>query len=261
MLRDTSFRCRSGLTRRAVPMASFVQWPAVPNTSALASSLAKASLFSGLAQDELQFLAQRAVQRQYAAGKIVFSEGEPCAGLFVVEAGHVRIFKSSRAGREQVLSIEGPGGSVAELPVFDGGNYPASVNAIDDATLLFISKQDFQALCLAHPQVALKVLKVLGARLRRLVGIIEELSFTTVRHRLAAFLLRRAQKEGKRSANGVEISLPASNQELASQIGTVRELVSRNLSRLQADGVVKIDGRCVTVLDLKALEAEIHSPE
>jgi len=73
------------------------------------------------------------------------------------------------------------------LPVFDGGNYPASVSAVDDATLLFVSKQDFQALCLAHPQVALKVLRVVGARLRRLVGIIEELSFTTVRHLLASF--------------------------------------------------------------------------
>jgi CRP-like cAMP-binding protein len=82
--------------------------------------------------------------------------------------------------------------------VFDGGNYPASIAAIGDATLLCVSKQDFQALCLAHPQVALKVLRVAGAGLRRLVGIIEELSFTTVRHRLASFLLRLAQREGKR---------------------------------------------------------------
>ena len=135
------------------------------------------------------------------------------------------------------------------------------VTAIDDARLLFVSKQDFQALCLAHPQVALKVLRVVGARLRRLVGIIEELSFTTVRHRLASFLMRLAQKEGKASAAGVEITLPASNQELASHIGTVRELVSRNLSRLQAEGMLKIDGRTVTISNLKALEAEIDSPE
>lgn len=102
---------------------------------------------------------------------------------------------------------------------------------------------------------------MVGARLRRLVGIIEELSFTTVRHRLASFLLRLAQKEGKRSAAGVEITLPASNQELASHIGTVRELVSRNLSRLQAEGILQIDGRAVTISNLKALEAEIDSPE
>jgi CRP/FNR family transcriptional regulator, cyclic AMP receptor protein len=229
--------------------------------SAVGKTLAKVPIFSGLAEGELAFLAQHAVPRRYAPGESVFGEGEPCSGLYVVESGHVRIFKSSANGREQVLSIEGPGSSVAELPVFDGGNYPASVTAIDEVRLLFVSKQDFQALCLAHPQVALKVLRVVGSRLRQLVGIIEELSFTTVRHRLASFLLRLAQKEGKRSAAGVEITLPASNQELASHIGTVRELVSRNLSRLQAEGILQIDGRTVTISNLKALEAEIDSPE
>jgi len=234
----------------------------VPNdTLTTGQILAKTSIFGGLAENELNFLAARAVHRSYPAGAMVFSEGEPCSGLYVLESGHVRIFKSSAGGREQVLSIEGPGSSVAELPVFDEGTYPASVCAIDDANLLFVSKQDFQALCLAHPQVALKVLKVVGARLRRLVGIIEELSFTTVRHRLAAFLLRLAQKEGKRSADGVEIMLPASNQELASQIGTVRELVSRNLSRFQSEGMLKIDGRTVVLRSLKALEDEVSSAE
>lgn len=223
--------------------------------------MAKVPIFSGLAENELTFLAQRAVPRQYSAGELIFAEGEPCLGLYVVESGHVRIFKSSSGGREHVLSIEGPGSSVAELPVFDGGDYPASVAATDDATLLFISKQDFQALCLTHPQVALKVLRVVGSRLRRLVGIIEELSFTTVRHRLASFLLRQAQQAGKRKKDGIELLLPASNQEFASQIGTVRELVSRNLSRLQAAGVLEVDGRNVRILDLKALEAETEEQE
>ena len=222
-------------------------------------TLARVPIFAGLTESELEFLAQRAVPRRYASGESVFSEGEPCTGLYVVQSGHIRIFKSSAGGREQVLSIDGPGSSVAELPVFDGGNYPASVTAIEDATLLFVSKQDFQALCLAHPQVALKVLRVVGARLRRLVGIIEELSFTTVRHRLAAFLLRLARAEGKRTDNGIEITLPVSNQELASQIGTVRELVSRNLSRFQSEGLLKVDGRSVIIADVKTLESELES--
>jgi CRP/FNR family transcriptional regulator len=226
-----------------------------------AQTLAKVAIFSGLTEGELSFLSQRAVPRHYAAGELVFGEGEPCSGLYVVESGQIRIFKSSANGREQVLSIDGPGSSVAELPVFDGGNYPASVAAIADATLLFVSKQDFQALCLAHPQVALKVLRVVGARLRRLVGIIEELSFTTVRHRLASFLLRLAEKEGKRTSEGIEITLPASNQELAAQIGTVRELVSRNLSRLQAEGMLKVDGRILTISNPKALAAELQSAD
>jgi len=109
--------------------------------------------------------------------------------------------------------------------------------------------------------VSLKVLRVVGSRLRRLVGIIEELSFTTVRHRLASFLLREAQRTGKRKDGGLEIELPPSNQEFAAQIGTVRELVSRNLSRLQAEGTIEIDGRNVLIRDLKALEEETRASE
>jgi CRP/FNR family transcriptional regulator len=224
-------------------------------------TLAKVAIFSGLTETELSFLAQRAVPRQYAPGEVVFAEGQPCAGLYVVERGHIRIFKTSPGGREQVLTIDGPGSSVAEVPVFDGGNYPASGAAVDSALLLFVSKQDFQALCLAHPQVTLKVLRVVGARLRRLVGIIEELSFTTVRHRLASFLVRLARQEGKRTPAGIEILLPTSHQELAAQIGTVRELVSRNLSRFQAEGLLIVEGRNVIVRDLKALEAELESAQ
>lgn len=251
----------SGGSKRHSPDCSDTIATVPEPASAVGKTLAKVPIFAGLTEGELSFLAQSAVPRHYAAGQSVFGEGEPCSGLYVVEAGHVRIFKSSTNGREQVLSIDGPGSSIAELPVFDGGNYPASVTAIDDVRLLFVSKQDFQALCLAHPQVALKVLRVVGSRLRKLVGIIEELSFTTVRHRLAAFLLRLAREDSERSGAGVEVTLPASNQELASHIGTVRELVSRNLSRLQAEGILRIDGRTVTISNLQALEAEIDSPE
>jgi len=130
-----------------------------------AQILAQVPIFSGLSEDELRFIVQRVVSRHFSPGEVVFGEGDPCSGLYVVASGYVRIYKSSAAGREQVLSIDGPGGSIAEVPVLDGGNYPASAAAVDRAILLFISKQDFQALCLSHPQVTLKVLRVVGARL------------------------------------------------------------------------------------------------
>ncbi len=222
------------------------------------SVLSKVPIFAELTPAQMRFLTERVVAKQYAAGELIFAEGEPCLGMYVVERGHIRIFKSSPGGREQVLSIDGPGSSVAELPVFDGGAYPASGSAVDDATVLLVRKQDFHGLCLAHPEVALKVLRVVGMRLRRLVGIIEELSFTTVRRRLAAYLFRLAQREGSRTAQGVEVTLPAGHQELAAQIGTVRELVSRNLSRLQQEGMLKVDGRSIVVRDMEALEAELQ---
>jgi CRP/FNR family cyclic AMP-dependent transcriptional regulator len=234
----------------------------MPETKvARASALKKVPIFADLSERELSFLAERAVPHHAEAGQIIFSEAEPCDGLYVVESGAVKVFKTSPGGREQVLTIEGAGGSIAELPVFDGGDYPASAAALAHSSLLFVSKRDFQALCLEHPEVALKVLKVVGARLRRLVGIIEELSFTTVRHRLAALLLRLAKIRGKRTARGVEFTLKGSHQELAAHIGTVRELVSRNLSRLQAEGLLKLEAKTVVIPDLDALRAEVEASE
>jgi CRP/FNR family transcriptional regulator len=224
-----------------------------PKVSAI---LKGALLFAALTATEIESLAARAVVRSYSAGESLFSEGDPRAGLYLIASGRVRIYKASPSGREQVLAVEGPGTSIAELPVFDGGNYPASAAALQPTDLLFISRKDFRNVCLEHPEVALKVLQVVGGRLRRLVGIIEELSFTTVRHRLISWLLRQAKTQGDR---GPVVLLSASQQELASQIGTVRELVSRNLTRLQAQGFISISGREVTILDEAGLEADLSS--
>ncbi len=221
--------------------------------------LQKVAIFSTLSEPEFAFLTSQLLQRKYSAGELIFSESDACAGLYIVQSGNVRIFKSAAGGREQVLSLDGPGSSIAELPVFDGGTYPASAEAVSDSTLLFFSRQNFQTLCVQHPEVALKVLKVVGARLRRLVGIIEELSFTTVRHRLIALLVRLGKTEGVRSGDRIALTLPSNNSELAAQIGTVRELVSRNLSRLQAEGLIEVDNRKLQIPSLKRLEAELEA--
>jgi CRP/FNR family transcriptional regulator len=214
---------------------------------------------SSLTPQELTTLAARTVRKVLSNGELLFSEGEPCNGLHIIARGKVRIFKTSMGGREQVLAINVVGESVAELPVFDGGPFPASAVAIEDTEIAFISRRDFRAYCMEHPEVALKVLQVVGARLRRLVGIVEELSFTTIRQRLISVLLKLAQNEGKQSPLGIEFQLPATHQELANQLGTVRELVSRNLMRLQAEGLLDVDARQIVVKDLPGLKALLET--
>ena len=214
--------------------------------------LSRVGVFADLSEEELKALAGRTVPRHLPTGELLFSEGEPCQGFFVVTAGEVKIFKTGASGREQILTVERAGDTVAELPVFDGGPYPASAVAAVDSMLLFISKRDFRGVVLEHPEVGLKLLKAVGSRLRRLVGLIEELSFTTVRSRLILQIVRLVRTSGEPTARGWESMLPP-NQELASQIGTVRELVSRNVSRLQAEGLLRLDGKRVIVPDLVAL--------
>ena len=225
----------------------------------LAAVLGKTALLSGLSPTELQLLALRTVRKLFSAGELLFSEGEPCNGLHIIARGKVRIFKASLGGREQVLAVNVPGETVAELPVFDNGPYPASAVAIEETEIGFISRREFHAYCMEHPEVALKVLAVAGSRLRRLVGIVEELSFTTIRQRLVSVLVKLAMAEGKNGANGIHILLPASHQELASQLGTVRELISRNLMRLQAEGLLEVDARQIVVKDIKGLRALLDS--
>ena len=225
----------------------------------LSQVLAKAPLLADLSPNELQLLAARTVRKLFVSGELLFSEGEPCNGLHIIARGKIRIFKTSVNGREQVLAVNGPGETVAELPVFDGGPYPASASATEDAEIAFISRRDFHAYCLEHPEVALKVLAQVGARLRRLVGIIEELSFTTIRQRLIAMLIKLAQSQGAKTNRGIEFQLPSTHQELASQLGTVRELISRNLMRLQAEGLLDVDARHIVVRDLKGLTAQLES--
>lgn len=236
-------------------MGRFVRILFMPESGSVVVALGSVALFGGLSPEEIRLLAARTVPKRIVAGELLFSEGDACKGLYVIASGKLRIFKSSASGREQVLAVEGPGGSVAELPVFDGGPYPASVSAVEDSQILFISREDFRRFCLERPEVALKMLAVVGARLRRLVGIIEELSFATVRQRLVAVLLRMAESEGKRTEGGIDFELPGTHQDLAQQMGTVRELVSRNLMRLQAEGLLRVDGRSITVLNLPGLSA------
>ncbi len=223
--------------------------------------LRKTPLFATLTDTEMQALASRTSRKRFQRDEQLFAEGDPCTGLFLVATGKIRILKLSPAGREQILAVEGPGSSFAELPVFDGGNYPAAASALEDTEVLFISRKDFQNFCREHPDVGLKVIAVVGSRLRRLVGIIEELSFTTVRQRLIALILRLAQAGGTPSKEGIRVELTKSHQDLAAELGTVRELVSRNLSRLQAEGFLDVEGRKIVVKDLPGLKREQAAAE
>jgi len=209
---------------------------------ARAEALQRIPIFSGLEAEVLEALAQRAAARTLASGEMLFSEGDPCDGVFLLVEGSLKIFKTSPSGRQVTLAVETAPATVAEVPLFDGGPYPASVQAIDPAVTLFIHKRDFRAICLQHPQVALQALAVFGRRLRTLVSMIESVTFGSVRQRLARTLLELDQQAG-----GKSFALPWTHQEIALNVGTVREVVSRNLNRFQVDGLIHVDHREISV--------------
>ncbi|HLK69958.1 MAG TPA: Crp/Fnr family transcriptional regulator [Bryobacteraceae bacterium] len=218
------------------------------------ASLAEIALFASLTEAELEALSLRAVERRFESGEMLFWEGEPCAGIFLLVAGSVKIFKTSATGREMMLALESAPSTVAELPLFDGGPYPASVRAVEPVVCLFLNKGDFQQVCRQYPEVALKVLAVVGHRLRHLVGVVESMTFGSVTERLARLLLDSAKMAGKD-----EFEMTLTHQELASRLGTVREVISRNLARFRAEGLIQMLGRRVQILDRSGLERESES--
>ncbi len=222
------------------------------------NTLRKVSFFSHLEDEALQSLAETAVPKGWSKGEIIFSEGSPCPGLFVVHSGAVKIFKTSLKGREQVLTIETTGRAIAELAVLDEGPYPASAMAMEEATLLLILKQDFQNLCRHHPEIGFRIIKALAGRFRKLVGLVEALAFLEVGQRLAKFLLEKASQPEKHGGH-VEFTLDQSHQELAAQIGTVRELVSRSFGRFQEQEILSVKNRTITILNMERLKEEAHA--
>lgn len=213
--------------------------------------IAQVPLLAGLSPAEVDALAQRAVTKRYGAGEMLFGEGEECEGIYLILEGSVKIFKMSPSGREITLAVEVAPSSVAEVPMFDGGSYPASVLALDEVRSAFIHTENFQQVCRQYPEVSLKMLAAVGRRLRQLVGIIEQVTFGRVRQRLAAMLLEFGEQAGPGP-----FPLPVTHQELASRLGTVREVVSRNISRFQAEGLIRISKRKIHLLDPGGLKRE-----
>jgi CRP/FNR family transcriptional regulator len=205
-------------------------------------------IFRALDDATIEEIRKRCQEKVYLRNEVVFLEGDPPRGFFLVRQGAVKIYKVGDGGREQILEIEGVGRSVAELPVFDGLPYPASCAAMEDAVLLTIPLREFHALLDRHPAITRAIVASLSQRLRRMVALVHELSLVDVRGRLAELLLQLA---GDREV----VELPWTNQEIAARIGTVREIVSRTFSRMVQQGVIRIEGRSVHLLERERLRS------
>jgi CRP/FNR family transcriptional regulator len=205
--------------------------------------LRQVPLFARFDERSLDRLAERCGTRDYPAGFVLFTTGERCRGLYVIESGRVRIYRTSPAGRKQVLHTEGPGHAVAELPLLDGGPYPASAETETDSRLLFVPRESFEALYRDTPDVADTIILGLAARLRHLVHVTETLAFRDVAARLALYLSDFASQHGHETAQGIEIVLTQTREELSTELGTARESVSRALKQLTRKGVIERLGR------------------
>lgn len=217
--------------------------------------LRRTEMFGALDDKALRLLAARAIERRLKSGEILFVAGEEAHGLYVIAEGALRAVRAGAGGREQVIHVERAPTTFAEVPVFDDKPFPSTAVAETDAKVFFIPKRDVQHLCIEQPQIALAALKLIAGRLRRCAELVEVLALREVGQRLARLLLAEARARGTRTENGFEVNLTLNNQHIATRVGTVREVVSRAFGKLQCDGLIKLEGRGLTILDEKALAA------
>ncbi|HEU0122969.1 MAG TPA: Crp/Fnr family transcriptional regulator [Bryobacteraceae bacterium] len=210
--------------------------------------LATVDLFAVLPAEELAQLGGVAVVRKFEAKETLFDESQPCEGIWIVSKGSVRIYKFSPNGRQIVLAVQEAPATIAEVPVFDAGPYPATVIAQEPSEAVLIWKDDFLACCRRNPELTLKFLNVFSARLRHLVGLVERLTFGSTRQRLAQALLDRGE--------GAAFPMGETQEDLANRLGTVREVVTRNLARFQNEGLIRMHRREVQILNRAGLQAE-----
>jgi CRP/FNR family transcriptional regulator len=214
--------------------------------------LRRVPYFGGLPDEALAALARAAGSRRYSRGQVIFLEGEPCAGLFIVAAGEVKIFKLSAQGREQILQQLGPGGTFNEVAALDGGPNPASVAATADASLYHISRAEIRRLARRYPDLAWALIESIAHRARHLVGMVEDLALRSVKARLARLLLGEAARAS--DAGAIDRSHMVSQAEMAARLGTVREMVGRALRDLSDEGLISFDRHRIVITDRAGLE-------
>lgn len=196
--------------------------------------------FTDLPDPLLNEISQHVQLREYQRGDVLFWEADPCDGLHIVETGSAKIYRLSPQGRQYIVRILQEGDTFAEVPAFDGGLNPVNVEALETCRVWVIEAEKLRALVLKHPLFAQKVLANFGEMLRNLVRMVSEMAFYQVTHRLARLISEYPEQEPRPNWT---------QEQLAAQLGTVREVVARSLKELERSGAIRIQDRRIHIAD------------
>ncbi len=198
--------------------------------------------FQGVGPQTISLLADESTRRQFEAGETIFLEGEPSAGLWIIEAGRVKIYKVNPDGIEHVIHILGDGNTFNDIAALDGGNCPANAAALSDATVWLLPHVSLRAAIQRDSVLAYNVITSLTARVRVLVQKIEDLALYSVMVRLARFLLQQAENA---SLSGPGVTRAT----IASHLGTTPQTISTTLRELEATGSIRFNRHEILIVD------------
>jgi len=205
-------------------------------------------LLSRLDDEGIRVLLDACTTAHSAAGAQLFSPNQPADSFYVILAGRAKIYKLSPRGDEQILHLYGPGNTFGEAAMWAGIRYPAHAEVLENSTLLVVKRSVLKQLITDNPEIAMAMMAGMSGKLREFNRLIEQLSLKDVPARLANALLEMPAKPG-----GDTVVLRQTKRELAGQIGTVAETLSRALKKLSAGGLIEVNGPEITILDAEGL--------
>ena len=226
--------------------------PPVPQHSTrLKSLLARIRHFDGLPLEVQERIAASAVPRHFTAGQVIYIEGEPAESFYLLESGWVKATRMSRDGREQAMLFLESGEIFGDIAVFSGTTYPGTVVALEDVDVWAIPAREFLILTEQYSALAMATIHHLSDRVLHYIGLVEDLSLRNVEARLANTLLQHAE------VHDGQLIVPrrgwATFDEMAVRLGTVRDVLSRGLKTLEAEGLLKVEKQAIFLLDPKGL--------
>ena len=199
------------------------------------------AFFAGVPGPELEALAQQAVRRTFDPGQMIFLEGEPSAGLWIIESGTVKVFKLAADGREHILHLLGSGDAFNDIAAIDGLANPASTAALSAVAAWVIPGVALKEALQKDHLLALGVIQAFSARIRRLVLQIEDLALRSVTARFARFLLEQAENP--------TLAAPAiTRATIAIHLATTPESISRALRVLEKVGAIRFDRHRIVIV-------------
>lgn len=216
--------------------------------------LKKVPLFQDFSSDELDLVKGLIKSEVYRKKMIIFMEGDPGIGVHFVKSGIVKIYKISEDGREQILHFLREGDVFAEVVLFDGGNYPASAEAVEDCQVGILRNQDLEQMIVHNPAVGLKMINVMGKKIRAAHATLRNLALKDSFGRVVATILELADRHGVQMETGIRIDLALSRQDLANYVGSTRETVTRILTDLKKSKTIQLAGKQIIILDKARLE-------
>jgi len=226
------------------------------NKDTAAEFLQQFPIFQDLTPEELKQVEDIAISRKMVKKTVIFTEGSEKEAVFFIRTGIVKAYKTDENGHEQIVSFLKTGDMFPHTGFFNAHPYPATAEAITPSELLAIPVRHFERVMLNTPAIAIKIMRVLGDKIRELQDKLQVMSGQDVRNRVLSFLLMLAEQHGQADGSKIVINLPMTHQEFANSIGTTRETANRLLNQLSKEQLLDVDRSRIVIYDLPALKQQ-----